>query len=63
MIFFFRFFGSDFAFSFVSVGHIEMPGPILMTYTDIAGPGPQDTGNRTMLVHWNPGKHFIHLYI
>lgn len=40
-----------------------MPGPMLMTYSDAAGAGPHEEGNRTMLVHWNPGKHFIHLYI
>ena len=52
----FRFLGSEFAFAFVSVGHIMMPGPILMTFSDVAGPGPHDSGNRTILAHWNPGK-------
>ncbi|XP_076085507.1 uncharacterized protein LOC143056307 [Mytilus galloprovincialis] len=49
-----RFYGSGFAFAFVSVGHIMMPGPILMTFSDVAGPGPHDSGNRTVLAHWNP---------
>ncbi|XP_052081925.1 uncharacterized protein LOC127719726 isoform X2 [Mytilus californianus] len=49
-----RLYGSEFAFAFVSVGHIMMPGPILMTYSDAAGPGPHDSGNRTILTHWNP---------
>ncbi|CAG2210833.1 unnamed protein product [Mytilus edulis] len=49
-----RFLGSEFAFAFVSVGHIMMPGPILMTFSDVAGPGPHDSGNRTILAHWNP---------
>ncbi|XP_071152184.1 uncharacterized protein [Mytilus edulis] len=49
-----RLYGSEFAFAFVSVGHIMMPGPILMTYRDIAGPGPHESGNRTLLTNWNP---------
>ncbi|VDI51286.1 Hypothetical predicted protein [Mytilus galloprovincialis] len=49
-----RLYGNEFAFAFVSVGHILMPGPIVMTYSDAAGPGPHDSGNRTILIHWNP---------
>ena len=40
------------AFSVVPVGHTEMPGPISITYDDAIG--PVETGDRNMLVHWNP---------
>ncbi|XP_076085326.1 uncharacterized protein LOC143056125 [Mytilus galloprovincialis] len=48
-----RLYESEFAFSFVSVGHIMMPGPILMTFSDVAGP-ELHSGNRTILTNWNP---------
>lgn len=42
------------AFSLVVVGNVPMPGPIIITYHDEVG--ITTSGNRTMLVHWNPGK-------
>lgn len=49
----FRFYGHSFAFSLVPLGNVPMPGPVVITYPDSVG--PVTTGNRTMLLHWNPG--------
>lgn len=42
------------AFSLVVVGNVPMPGPIVITYHDEIG--GNTTGNRPMLIHWNPGR-------
>jgi hypothetical protein len=36
------------------VGNLALPDPVIITYPDEAG--NTTSGNRTMLVHWNPGK-------
>lgn len=51
---FFRFYGQTFAFSLVSLGNTPMPGPLTISYSDSIG--QPSTGNRTMLLHWNPSK-------
>ena len=40
------------AFSLAVVGNVPMPGPIIITYPDEVG--INSTGNRPMLLHWNP---------
>ena len=40
------------AFSLAVVGNVPMPGPIIVTYPDEVG--INSTGNRPMLLHWNP---------
>lgn len=55
--FFFRFYGQTNAFSLVSLGNIPMPGPLTISYSDSIG--QPSTGNRTMLLHWNPCKLLI----
>lgn len=47
-----RFFAQTFAFSLVSLGNTPMPGPLTISYSDSIG--QPSTGNRTMLLHWNP---------
>lgn len=53
----FRFYGQSFAFSLVPLGNVPMPGPVIITYPDTVG--HVTTGNRTMLLHWNPGLSSI----
>eukprot|EP00105_Crassostrea_gigas_P044580 XP_019928728.1 PREDICTED: uncharacterized protein LOC109620535 [Crassostrea gigas] len=47
-----RIYGHSFAFSIVPLGNVPMPGPVVITYPDSVG--HVTTGNRTMLLHWNP---------
>ncbi|XP_062589554.1 uncharacterized protein LOC134251189, partial [Saccostrea cucullata] len=47
-----RFYGQSFAFSVAPLGNVPMPGPMVITYPDSVG--HVTTGNRTMLLHWNP---------
>lgn len=42
------------AFSLAVVGNVPMPGPIVITYHDEVGGNA--TGNRPMLIHWNPSR-------
>ncbi|XP_033763071.1 uncharacterized protein LOC117344449 isoform X3 [Pecten maximus] len=46
-----RFLGYSDTFAIGSLGHYELPGPLLVTYPDTVG--NVTTGNRTMLLHWN----------
>lgn len=59
MICFYRIYGHSFAFSIVSLGNVPMPGPVVITYPDSVG--HVTTGNRTMLLHWNPGLFVMKL--
>lgn len=47
------------AFSLAVVGNVPMPGPIVITYPDEVG--GNTTGNRPMLIHWNPGRKIRNL--
>lgn len=47
------------AFSLAVVGNVPMPGPIVITYHDEVGGNA--TGNRPMLIHWNPGRNIRNL--
>lgn len=56
-----RFYGNTFAFSVVSLGNVPMPAPITVSYSDSIG--QPSTGNRTMLLHWNPGTILYFVWV
>ena len=60
VLLFFSIKGYSYAFSLVSVGKLEMPGPVKVTYEDSIG--IVQTGLRNMLLHWNTREFVFEIY-
>ena len=46
----------------VSVGQLQMTGPLLITFQQMADDPLQTDIDITMLVHWNPGNTEDHVF-
>ena len=52
-------FGTSFTVS--SIGQLQMPGPLEITFPQLSYDPYEVDENITMLVHWNPGNFTIYL--
>ena len=59
---FYRITSFESSFTVVSVGQLQMTGPLLITFQQMADDPLQTDIDITMLVHWNPGNTEDHVF-